>query len=108
LLGWDERIVVEWAVRAGAALVVPSNAEELAAAAFWARPTLLHGSAEELAEWSQLFRAGETGEHGLKSRFRRLRAIIVCGTSSLDRETTSFYTGLGAEVVTLDGIGNQL
>ena len=108
MLGWDERVIVEWAICAGAALVVPSSAEELAAAAFWARPTVLHGSSEELAEWSRLFGAGEPRGHGLKSRFRRLRTVAVCGASSLERETMSFYTSLGAQVITLDDVENQL
>jgi len=108
LMGWDERVIIEWAVCVGAALVVTSAPEELAAAAFWARPTVLHGGAEELATWSQLFRAGEARDRGLKARFRRLRRVIVCGSQPLEEESSLFFAGLGADVVKLDEVGNQL
>lgn len=99
----SERIVIEWAVHTAAAIVVAPSSEALAATVFWARPTVIHGSADELGAWPTLFRAGESRQRGLRSRFRRLRRVIVGGGERLDGETEAFYVGLGAEVVSLEG-----
>jgi hypothetical protein len=99
----SERIVIEWAVRTAAAIVVAPSPEALAETVFWVRPTVIHGSADELRAWPTLFRAGESRQRGLRSRFRRLRQVIVGGGERLDGETEAFYVDLGAEVVSLGG-----
>ena len=95
-----ERIVIEWAVRSAAAIVVAPSPEMRAATAFWVRPTIIHGHADELSEWPGVFRAGEGSERGLRSRFKRLRYVVV-ESGALDAGAEAFYAGLGAHIVRL-------
>lgn len=98
-----ERVVVEWAVRSAAAIVVAPSPEMTAATAFWVRPTILHGRADELSAWPDVFRAGEGSDRGLRARFKRLRHVVV-GGGALEAGAEAFYTGLGARVVMLGGL----
>jgi hypothetical protein len=97
------RLVIEWVMREkGAVVVTPagevSRSAAIAEAAFRVRPSILHGTAEELGEWARIFRSGESGRRGLRGRFRRLRSVVVTDRGNLDPGVLAFYFNLGAVV----------
>ena len=100
---YGERVVIEWALREEAAIVLVPASEDLAGAAYWTRPTVLHGSASLLAGLAEQLRSVSSGERGMRSlrkRFRRLRHVFVDG-SEMEPEIVRFYETLGARVSAL-------
>lgn len=104
----SERLLVEWAVRRAAAVIIPTGGVaavgDLGRAAFELRPSLLHGSARDLAEWAANFERAEGSERGVRKRFAALRWVIVTGSEELRHSVTSFYARLGATVVSFDDV----
>jgi hypothetical protein len=102
----SERLLVEWAVYRAAAVIIPTaglvSVGDLGRAVFELRPSILHGSARELAEWAATFELAEGGRRAARKRFASLRWVIVTGPEQLRHPVTSFYTQLGAAVVTFE------
>jgi hypothetical protein len=102
----NERLLVEWAVWRAAAVIVltgrEASAGAIARAAFELRPSILHGSARELAEWAREFRRAEGSDRGIRKRFAALQWVVVTGQEEPGLAATSFYTGLGAAILAFD------
>jgi len=84
-----ERALLSWATVTGAALLLEPSPELRVATAVWARPTLFHGTAEEI---SRLRRATE----GLSQRFQRLRTVLVTGPE-MAAEDSRYWEGRGVK-----------
>lgn len=96
---WPDRAVLAWATVSGAATLL-AGPDTLLGSAVWARPTVFHGTAAELAA---LRRAVEEERPPFWARrkgrlpFGRLRAVL-CEEEPLDR---GFWEGRGVRVVVL-------
>jgi hypothetical protein len=96
----DERAMLSWTTVAGAAVVLEPNPALRVATAAWVRPTVFHGTAEELGglrEWVEkdgkgLFRRGP----GLP--FRRLRTVLVTGDEALIETEETFWRERGVRL----------
>jgi hypothetical protein len=88
LAGFADRAMLAWATATGAALLLPST-ESRAATAAWARVTVFHGTAAEIAALRGMAEKG--------SRFWRLRAVLGAG-EGLAEEDAAFWTGRGVKV----------
>ena len=77
----EERAMLSWATVAGAAVVLEPNPALRVATAAWVRPTVFHGTVEEIAA----LRGGveKEGKGWFRRRrrlpFRRLRRVLVVG-----------------------------
>jgi hypothetical protein len=105
-----ERCLVEWALGVAAGIVLVPERSSIAAAAYWARPTLVHGTAPDLRDLARNLRITERrgrlfGTRG--GRFRRLRAAVLRGSEPLDPDTEEFYLSLGARVVRLPAFSRR-
>lgn len=95
---WQDRAVLAWATVYGAATLL-SDPENFVGSAMWARPTVFHGNAAELAAFR---RAVEEEKPPFWDRkkgrlpFGRLRTVL-CDQAD-DRE---FWEGRGVSVVVL-------
>lgn len=70
-----ERTMMAWATLSGAAVVLEPDPAPRATTAAWARPTVFHGTPEEIADLRA--RMGRVRKGRLP--FRRLRALVVAG-----------------------------
>jgi hypothetical protein len=105
-----ERCLLEWALRVAAGIVLVPERSSIAATAYWARPTLVHGTAADLRGLARNVRTTERrwrlfGTKG--GRFRRLRAAVLWGSEPLDPDTEEFYLSLGARVVRLPAFSRR-
>jgi hypothetical protein len=91
-----ERTMLAWATLAGAAVVLEPDPALRAATAAWVRPTLFHGSPEEIAA----LRAWAEKERGRRLPFRRLRTVLVSGGGTLAEGEAAFWRGRGVRVAT--------
>lgn len=87
----DERAVLAWATVAGAAVVLASPEMRLAAA-LWARPTLFHGTASEIAALSVAIAERS------RRRWHRLRAVLVTGPDDLPAAEREAWSARGVAV----------
>jgi hypothetical protein len=85
------RAMLAWATLAGAAVVLEPDPALRAATAAWARPTVFHGTAAEIAH----LRARVTAR-GRRRPFRRLRVLLVAG--ALEKEDAAFWQARGVRV----------
>ena len=88
--GAVERTMLSWATLAGAAVVLEPDPALRPATAAWVRPTVFHGTPEEIAD----LRARVGRRRGRP--FRRLRTVLVAG--SLPAEDEVFWRERGVKV----------
>jgi len=86
-----ERTMLAWATLAGAAVVLEPDPALRTATAAWVRPTVFHGSPEEIAE----LRRSVKSRKG-KLPFRRLRTVLA--TAPLAEEDEAFWGERGVPV----------
>jgi hypothetical protein len=89
----EERAMLSWATVAGAAVVLEPHPAYRAATAAWVRPTVFHGTAEEIAAlrgWVE-----KQGKGWLRRRlpFGRLRRVLVVGEMGMEEK--GFWEGRG-------------
>jgi hypothetical protein len=96
----EERAMLSWATVAGAAVALEPNPAHRIAAAAWVRPTVFHGTAEEIAAlrgWVE-----KEGKGWFRRRpglpFRRLRRILVTREEGLAAEDEAFWRDRGVGV----------
>lgn len=95
---WADRAFFSWATVAGAAVLLAPDPSSLVGTAVWARPTVFHGTAGELAA---LRRAVEQEKPPFWDRkadrlpFGRLR-VVLCEESA--EEERRFWEGRGVRV----------
>lgn len=77
-----ERTMLAWATLEGAAVVLEPNPALRAATAAWVRPTVFHGSPEEIAGLRRSVKKLRKG----RLPFRRLRTILVAGELAAGEE----------------------
>jgi hypothetical protein len=87
-----DRAVLAWAIAAGAALLLEPHPGARAATAVWARSTVFHGTAEEIAH---LRRLAETGPG---RRWWRLRVVFAVGDEPLAEGDAAFWRDRGVKV----------
>lgn len=93
-----DRAVLAWAIVAGAAILLEPNRQARAATAAWARPTVFHGTAEEIAALRRLAGSGKRWWRrtpGLP--FGRLRVLFVTD-GDLPEEEAVFWTNRGVKL----------
>jgi hypothetical protein len=88
-----ERTMLSWATLAGAAVVLEPDPALRPATAAWVRPTVFHGTPDEIAELRT--RVGKR-KQGLP--FRRLRTVLVAGWGALAPEDEAFWRERGVRV----------
>ncbi len=102
---WAGRLLAAWAVAAGAALVLEADPALRLGAVLWARPTVFHGTAEELAalrlrvetaRWPRRWRRRPAPPLG------RLRTLFQREPPAAD--DAAFWRQRGAQVVRLPGL----
>ncbi|HXO40895.1 MAG TPA: hypothetical protein VN999_05555, partial [Thermoanaerobaculia bacterium] len=106
---WAGRLLAAWAVAAGAALVLEADPALRLGAVLWVRPTLFHGTAEELAA---LRLRVETAWRPSRWRRRRrpvpplgrLRTLFQREPPAAD--DAAFWRERGAQLVRLPGLGD--
>lgn len=98
----EERAMLSWATVAGAAVVLEPNPDLRVATAAWVRPTVFHGTAEEIAALRGWVEKEEKGWFRRRRRlpFRRLRRVLVVG-EEIGTEEKKFWEGRGV------GVGSQ-
>jgi hypothetical protein len=94
-----ERTMMAWATLSGAAVVLEPDPALRAATAVWVRPTVFHGTLEEIADLRA--RVGKARRGRLP--FRRLRTVVVAG--ALAAEDAAFWEERGVRVKRLDAKG---
>ncbi len=92
-----ERTMLSWATLAGAAVVLEPDPALRAATAAWVRPTVFHGTPEEIAA----LRTRVRKKRGGRLPFRRLRTVLVAGPETLAPEDEAFWRERGVEVARL-------
>ena len=97
---WEERAMLSWATMAGAAVVLEPNPAHRIATAAWVRPTVFHGTAEEISGLRQWVEKEGKGWFRQKPGlpFRRLRVVLVVGADEVSSEEADFWSGRGARV----------
>jgi hypothetical protein len=98
-----ERTMLAWATLAGAAVVLEPDPALRAATAAWARPTVFHGSPDEIAA----LRAWAEKERGRRLPFRRLRTVLVSGDGTLAAADAAFWRGRGVRVAAIGAIAAE-
>lgn len=91
-----ERTMLAWATLAGAAVVLEPDPALRAATAAWVRPTVFHGSPEQIAQ----LRARVEKERGRRLPFGRLHTVIA---SREIAEEAAFWQGRGVRVAQIPG-----
>lgn len=96
----EERAMLSWATVAGAAVVLEPNPALRVATAAWVRPTVFHGTVEEIAAlrgWVE--KEGKGWFRRRRLPFRRLRRVLVVGTGALADE--AFWNERGVGIITM-------
>jgi hypothetical protein len=107
---WPARLLTIWAILAGAALVLQSDAALRLGTVRWARPTVFHGSAAEIAELRrQLEESRQPRWWGgwrrrARPAFGRLR--ILFQSSEPAASDLAFWQERGARLLRLPGLGD--
>lgn len=94
----EERAMLSWATVAGAAVVLEPNPDHRVATAAWVRPTVFHGTVEEIAAlrgWVEKEGKGWFRRPGLP--FRRLRTVLVVG-EEMGMNEKELWEGRGVRV----------
>jgi hypothetical protein len=95
----EERAMLSWATVAGAAVVLEPNPALRAATAAWVRPTVFHGTPEEVAALRRWVEREKPGFLRRRPRlpFRRLRTLLVMG-GPLPPQEEKFWRERGVRV----------
>jgi hypothetical protein len=105
---WAGRLLAAWAVAAGAALVLQADPALRLGAVLWARPTVFHGTAEELAAL-RLRVAAARRRHRRRRRpvppLGRLRTLFQSGPPAAD--DAAFWRERGVQLLRLPGLGGD-
>jgi hypothetical protein len=105
---WAGRLLAGWAVAAGAALVLQADPALRLGAVLWARPTVFHGTAEELASLRLRVEAARR-PHRWRRRpvppLGRLRALFQNGPPAAD--DAAFWRQRGVQLLRLPGLGGD-
>lgn len=108
----SERLLFTWAALAGAAVVLEPSAAARAETVRWVRPTLLHGTAAELADvfsagsprprrrWRARFVSGSAPAR-LAPPFDRVRGVLVFGAEPLPAALEAPWREAGVPVLEL-------
>ncbi|HSS78206.1 MAG TPA: hypothetical protein VLV54_15855 [Thermoanaerobaculia bacterium] len=88
----EERAMLTWATVTGAAVALEPSPELRIATAAWVRPTVFHGTAEEIAVLRAWTAKGKR-KRGLP--FGRLRTILVAGGEDLESTEAEFWRNWG-------------
>jgi hypothetical protein len=96
----EERAMLSWATMAGAAVVLEPDPVLRVATAAWVRPTVFHGTAEEIAGLRQWVEKEGRGWLRRKTGlpFRRLRVVLVAGAEEISSEAADFWGRRGVRV----------
>ncbi|HVT14964.1 MAG TPA: hypothetical protein VHQ90_02135 [Thermoanaerobaculia bacterium] len=100
------RAVLSWAAVAGAAVVLEPDPANLVATAAWARPTVFHGSAAELASLRRRIERKAGARWSLPRRrlaglpWGRLRAVLLDDPEALGGGEGDFWRRAGARIGT--------
>jgi hypothetical protein len=89
----EERAMLSWATVTGAAVALEPGPGLRIATAAWVRPTVFHGTAEEIAALRAWVEKGR--RRGLP--FGRLRTVLVTG-EELGEEEAAFWRGRGVKL----------
>jgi hypothetical protein len=92
-----ERTMLSWATLAGAAVVLEPDPALRAATAAWVRPTVFHGTPEEIAALRARVRKKRSG----RLPFRRLRTVLVAGPEAMAPGDEAFWRERGVKVARL-------
>ena len=91
--------MLSWATLAGAAIVLEPNPALRIATASWVRPTVFHGTAEEIAGLRQWVE--REGKGWLRRKpglpFRRLRVVLVIG-DGMGADEVAFWEERGVRI----------
>jgi hypothetical protein len=102
---WAGRLLAAWAVAAGAALVLEADPALRLGAVLWARPTVFHGSAEELAALRLRVEAARPSRRRRPSPpLGRLRILFQGEPPAAD--DAAFWRERGARLLRLPGLGD--
>lgn len=94
-----DRALLAWAIVAGAAVLLEPQPQARAATAAWARPTLFHGTAEEIIALRRFAGSGKRWWRrtpGLP--FGRLRVLFLTGDAPLPESETTFWKSRGVKL----------
>lgn len=109
----DDRVVLAWALQAGAAVLLEPAPAAVVATAVWGRATLVHGDAHRLAALRHAVAAErEPLAARLASRLGRgvppprrplgrLHSVVVTGAAPLPEADRAFWTARGVAVIPL-------
>jgi len=95
-----DRAIFAWAIVAGAAVLLEPQPQARAATAAWARPTVFHGTAEEIAVLRRFAGSGKRWWRrtpGLP--FGRLRVLFLTGNAPLPESETTFWRSRGVKLI---------
>jgi hypothetical protein len=104
LQAWAGRLLAAWAVAAGAALVLEADPALRLGAVLWARPTVFHGTREELAALRLRVEAERRSRRWRRRPappLGRLRTLFQRGALAAD--DAAFWRQRGAQLVRLPG-----
>jgi hypothetical protein len=96
-----ERTMLAWATVEGAAVVLEPNPTLRVATAAWVRPTVFHGTREELAglrKWVEKEKR-PFWRRSPRLPFRRLRTVLVADGEALAEEDEAFWRERGVRTV---------
>jgi hypothetical protein len=106
---WAGRLLAAWAVAAGAALVLEADPALRLGAVLWARPTVFHGTAEELAVLRLRVEAARWPRRRPRRQvppLGRLRTLFQHGAPAAD--DAAFWQERGARLLRLPGLGGDV
>jgi len=102
---WAGRLLAAWAVAAGAALVLEADPALRLGAVLWARPTVFHGTAEELAALRLRVEAARLSRRRRRRPsppLGRLRTLFQSEPPAAD--DAAFWRERGAQLLRLPGL----
>lgn len=109
---WPARLLTSWAILAGAALALQADSALRLGTVRWARPTMFHGSAAEIAELRrqleesrQARRWGGWRRRSPRPAFGRLRLLLLQGSEPAASDA-AFWQERGASLLRLPEIGD--
>lgn len=106
---WAGRLLAAWAVASGAALVLEADPALRLGAVLWARPTVFHGTAEELATLRLRVEAARRPRRWRRRPvppLGRLRTLFQHEPPAAD--DAAFWRQHGAQLLRLPGLGGTL
>ncbi len=94
----EDRVVLTWALLAGAAVLLEPEPAAVVPSAVWARPTLFHGDASRLAALRQAIERLR-GRPGRGVPLGRLHTLVPTGSAALSGADLAFWRGRGVAVL---------